>query len=385
MTTATIPTPAQPATTQDPPRSFVPPRRRWWTERAGRRSLFDGMMFAAPFLVVYAVFLLWPVVQAFRMSAYDWDLLSPQREFIGFDNYTRMLWGTEMTWSPGHLVGVRVVVLALTAWFVYSRVTGRSRGWLAIAGIAAGLTFWVVLGVHPGDTGHWNDLVFWTSLKNTLVFTVLSTPVLVGLALVLAALINVAKRGGALYRAVFFLPYVLPISVVTLIWSYLLNPDRGLIAGALGWFGKDGVSFLADPQLAMPAVIATTVWWAMGFNLVLFLAGMQDISPHLYEAAALDGAGPWQRFRYVTVPGLSRVLILVTVVQLIASFQIFGQVYIMTRGGPGTATRVLIQHIYESGFRDFEIGYASSMSVFLFIVMAVVSALQFKFVARKPA
>jgi multiple sugar transport system permease protein len=122
----------------------------------------------------------------------------------------------------------------------------------------------------------------------------------------------------------------------------------------------------------------TTVWWSVGFNLVLFLAGLQDIDPHLYEAARLDGAGAWNRFRHVTVPGLSQIIVLVLVTQLIASFQVFGQVYIMTRGGPGTSTRVLIQHIYESGFRDLQLGYAAAVSLFLFVVMALVSAVQFR-------
>jgi len=184
------------------------------------------------------------------------------------------------------------------------------------------------------------------------------------------------------YRAAFFLPYVLPISAVTLIWSYLLNPDRGLIAGFLGWFGVKGIAFLSDPNLAMPAIIATTVWWSVGFNLVLFLAGLQDIEPSLYEAAELDGAGYWQRFRHITYPGLSHVTLLVAVTQLIASFQIFGQVFIMTKGGPGTATQVVIQHIYETDFKKYQLGYAAALSVFLFVVMAAVSGIQFRLTSK---
>ena len=116
---------------------------------------------------------------------------------------------------------------------------------------------------------------------------------------------------------------------------------------------------------------------------MLFLAGLQDIDPSLYEAASLDGAGRWQTFRHITLPGLTQVSVLVSVTQLIASFQVFGQVYIMTRGGPGDATRVLIQHIYEAGFRDLQLGYAAAVSLFLFTVMAVVSAVQFKLVSRE--
>jgi len=133
----------------------------------------------------------------------------------------------------------------------------------------------------------------------------------------------------------------------------------------------------------MWGIVLTTIWWSVGFNLVLFLAGLQDIDPHLYEAAALDGANGWNRFRHITVPGLSQVSVLVVVTQLIASFQVFGQVYIMTRGGPGDATRVVIQQIYEAGFRDLELGYAAAMSLFLFVVMAVVSGIQFRIMTRE--
>jgi multiple sugar transport system permease protein len=125
------------------------------------------------------------------------------------------------------------------------------------------------------------------------------------------------------------------------------------------------------------------VWWAVGFNLVLFLAGLQDIDPSLYEAASLDGAGRWGAFRHITLPGLKQVSILVVITQLIASFQVFGQVYIMTRGGPGTSTRVVIQHIYEAGFRDGQLGYAAAVSLFLFVVMALVSAVQFQLLTKE--
>ena len=128
----------------------------------------------------------------------------------------------------------------------------------------------------------------------------------------------------------------------------------------------------------MPAIVMTTLWWTMGFNMVLFLAGLQDIDQSLYEAAELDGAGTWAQFRHITIPGLRRTLLLVIVLQIIASFQIFGQVYIMTRGGPAGTTRVLIQYIYESGFRDFRLGYGSAMSLFLFVVMFIISYFQFR-------
>jgi multiple sugar transport system permease protein len=347
-----------------------------------RRDLLDGLLFIAPFMVIYALFLVLPVVQATYMSGFNWDLLGSMRTFIGADNYTRMLWGEDIVWSVGAQPWLRMVVLLGTAWLLY---TGSKRDMSRLAMVLIGVTgvaLAVVLGFHPSATGAWNDPGFWISLRHTLVFTLVSTPILVGLPLALALALTTKRRGSRSYRAIFFLPWVLPISAVTLIWSYLLNPDRGLIAGFLGWFGVEPIGFLSDPDLAMPAIIATTVWWSLGFNLVLFMAGLQDIDPNLYEAASLDGANGWQRFRHVTLPGLRHVSVLVAVTQLIASFQIFGQVYIMTRGGPGTSTEVLIQHIYEAGFKNYQLGYAATLSVFLFVVMSAVSAIQFRLIAR---
>ena len=365
-----------------PTHDVRPPARRRRSGISRARSAVSGLLFLLPFLVVYAVFLLYPVVQAFYMSGYNWDLLSGNKTFIGFRNYTRMLWGTSMQWSPGNEWLLRLIVLGVAAAIVYHLWVRRSsRRSATVVGVAA-LLFVAVLGLHPSADGEWNDAAFWVSLRNTLTFTVIATPLLMALGLGLALALHTPHRGQGLYRAIFFLPYVLPISAVTLIWSYLLNPDRGLIAGFLGRFGIKGIAFLSDPHLAMPSIIVTSVWWGVGFNLVLFLAGLQDIDPHLHEAASLDGASSWQQFRYITFPGLRHVTQLVTVTQLIASFQIFGQVFIMTRGGPGNATQVLIQHIYETGFKNYQLGYAATLSVFLFLVMAAVSAIQFRLTAK---
>lgn len=351
--------------------------------RSRLRALVDGLLFLAPFLAVYVLFLVIPVVQALYMSGYDWDLLGSTRKFIGAHNYTRMLWGTGIVWSLGYKLALRTVLLVVIAGAAYLMAKRGASRTAAIGTAAAGLVLVLLMGFHPSPSGSWNDPGFWISLKNTLTFTLVSTPLLVAIGLALALALNSKRRAGGAYRAFFFLPYILPISAVTLIWSYLLNPDRGLIAGVLHRFGLPGVAFLSDPHLAMPAIIATTVWWSLGFNLVLFLAGLQDIDPSLHEAASLDGANALQRFRHVTIPGLRHVMVLVAVTQLIASFQIFGQVYIMTKGGPGTATEVLIQHVYEAGFKNYQLGYAAAVSVFLFVVMAIVSAAQFRLISRE--
>jgi len=352
--------------------------RRWWDRN---RDSVDAYLFLAPFLAVYSVFVIYPVIQAVYMSLYDWDLLAMgMREFIGLKNYASMAWGTGITWDLQHLLVWRLVGLVTipVSWWAAFRGSMRraTAGWLSVA---AAVLFAGIMGIHPGEAGgRWNDAVFWTSLGNTVEFVLISTPLIVVIGLAMALALNGSGRSLGLYRTAFFASYVFSVSVLTLIWGYLLQPQRGILAAFLSSLGVEPIPWLTNPSLAMPAIVMATLWWTVGFNMVLFLAGLQDIDPTLYEAAEIDGAGRLMQFRHITLPGLQRTTLMVIVLQIIASFQIFGQVYIMTRGGPGGSTRVLIQHIYESGFRDFELGYASAMSLFLFVIMFVVSFFQFR-------
>ena len=271
------------------------------------------IVFLAPFLTIYISFQIYPLLQTTISSFFNWDLLTGGKLFIGSKNYQRMF----------------------------------------------------------------TDPTFWTSLSHTLQFVLYSTPINVFIGLFLAILLNGKGKYSQIYRTIFFSPYVLSVSVTTLIWGFMFNPQKGLLGAFMLAIGKKPIFWLTDPAYAMTAIIIATVWWTVGFNLVLFLAGIQDIDGSLYEASMLDGANSLQKFLFITLPSLSRTLMLVLVLQIIASFQIFGQVYIMTRGGPGGTTRVLIQYIYETGFRDYELGYASAMAVFLFLVMFIVSYIQF--------
>lgn len=357
--------------------------RTSWRER--NRETVEAWLFVLPFLLVYVVLQIYPVVQAALMSLFRWDLLDPdRREFIGVRNYVDMFGATGLTWDATHLLGWRVLGLLLlvaTAVALARGILSRGRA-MAYAG-ALVVVFGLLLGLHPGPEDSWYDGLFWQSFGNTLVFVALSTPVIVGVALALALVLGGNGRYVGLLRAAFFAPYVLSVAVLTLIWGFLLNPDLGLIASLWASLGLEPVSWLTDPALALPAIVVVTLWWTMGFNLVLFIAGLQDIEPSLYEAATLDGAGAWHKFLHVTVPGLQRTIVLVTVLQVISSFQIFGQVFILTRGGPANSTRVLIQNIYESGFREFQLGYAAAQSVFLFLVMLVVSVIQLRLVREE--
>jgi multiple sugar transport system permease protein len=222
------------------------------------------------------------------------------------------------------------------------------------------------------------DPTFWSSLMNTVEFVIFSTPLLIGVGLLFALLLNGTGSSKVFFRTAFFSPYVFSVAITTLIWGFMFNPQKGLLGEFARIIGTEPINWLTDPTYAMPAIIIATLWWTVGFNMVLFLAGLQDIDPSLYESSSLDGATWFQDLIYITLPSLKRTLELVTILQVIMSFQIFGQVYILTKGGPGGTTRVLIQYIYETGFRDHELGYASAMAFVLFLVMAVVSFFQFK-------
>lgn len=342
-----------------------------------RREWVGNAQFVIPFLIFYIAFILYPVAQAVLMSLFNWDLLGSTRQWLGLENYIRMFGGTGIEWDLTHQWPLRLVLLTAAALLARRMVRHREAPVGILLLTVSLVLVAVLLGLLPGDGGAWNDPRFWNAFRNTVVFTVVSTPIIAGLGLAFALLVNASARLSGFYRAALFVPYVLPVSVATLIWGYLLNPSRGLVAPLTEFLGAGTIAWLSDPRFAMGAIIVTTVWWTVGFNMILFGAGLQDIDPSLYEAAALDGAGTTQRFWHITVPGLQHATLLVVVTQVIASFQIFGQVNIMTGGGPGGATDVLVRYIYQTAFRDTELGYSSAMSLFLFVVMVLVSLIQF--------
>jgi multiple sugar transport system permease protein len=215
---------------------------------------------------------------------------------------------------------------------------------------------------------------FWQSMWHTLWFTILTTPPLVVLAFVFALLADRVTRGRWFFRLAFFLPYVLPSAVVALIWMWLYTPEIGLLGRVVTAFGFPEPSWLGNPNLAMWSLALTTVWWTLGFNFVLYLAGLQDIPRDLYEAASIDGAGPWQQIRKITIPMLARTTTLVVVLQIIASLKVFDQMYIMTSGGPNFSTRPALEYIYDEAFTNFRVGYASAASTLFFILVLAVSA-----------
>jgi multiple sugar transport system permease protein len=270
----------------------------------------EALLFLAPFLILYLLFVIGPLIYALIMSFFDSSLVQS-----GLGNFT----------------GIGNYVEALTS-----------------------------------DA-------FWSSLWHTIYFTLLTTPPLVALAFVLALLADRVGRGRWFFRFAFFAPYVLPSAVMALIWIWIYTPALGLASDWLTSIGITPPNFLGDPNWAMPSIAAATVWWTLGFNFVLYLAGMQDISRELYEAASIDGAGPFQQITRITIPMLGRTTTLVAVLQVIASLKIFDQIYIMTQGGPNFSTRPSLEYIYDVSFTDFRTGYGAAVSMLFFVVVLIVS------------
>jgi multiple sugar transport system permease protein len=280
-----------------------------------RRGALTPYLFLAPGLLLFAVFRLYPLLDGLRLSFTNARLGRAQYAFVGLANYERLL----------------------------------------------------------------DDTRFHTSLLNTAFYTVASTLPILAIPLVLAMALN---RGIALrtfLRSAFFFPFTLSVVTVGLTWLWLLDPVVGPFNYYIRTAGLPVRSWLADPATAMWAIILTTVWWVTGYYLVIYLAGLQDIPRSLYESAAIDGASGWRAFWSITLPLLRPVLLFVFVTHIIGSFQIFGQVFILTQGGPGDATRTVVQHLYETAFQNFfHFGSASAMAWVLFAVILGFSVLQFR-------
>ncbi|PZE85253.1 carbohydrate ABC transporter permease [Curtobacterium sp. MCBD17_032] len=289
------------------------PRRSYRTSISSGQGR-SGWLFLAPFGLFYAAFLLGPTIWMIVTSFFNTSTVrTGLGSFAGFANYAEML--------------------------------GRSD--------------------------------FWSSLWHTLQFTLYTTPPLVILAFVFAVLTNRMNKGQWFFRLAFFLPFILPSATISLIWVFIFTPSTGLWASLQTALGMTpGSGMLSSPNTAMIGVAIATVWWTLGFNFVLYLAGLQEIPRELYEAAAVDGASNWQQIKSITLPLLGRTTTLVILLQIIASLKIFDQVYLMTNGGPGISTQVSLQLITGVGFTDNRLGAASAASVLLFIVIVAIAVIR---------
>lgn len=228
----------------------------------------------------------------------------------------------------------------------------------------------------------WNDDKFRRALTNTLYYLVGYLPLVLVGGLGLALLVNSKLKGVALFRALYFLPVVTSWVVVALLWKWLLNPSDGLVNWALGLVGIDGPGWWTSRTWAMPSVILASAWKDLGFVMIILLAGLQSIDERLYEAARIDGAGAWQRLRWITIPMLTPSIFFVTVISLINGFQVFDQVWVMTDGGPAGSSTVVVEQIVKNTFTFGRAGYASAMSVVLFVIILVVTAVQMRMQKR---
>jgi multiple sugar transport system permease protein len=276
-------------------------------------------LFLAPYLVLFGAFVLLPILLGIWISLHSWDFTLPGKPFVGLDNYADIV-------DPDSLVFER----------------------------------------------------FWNAMQATGIFTLFSVPLLIVVPLAVALVMNQRFRGRNVFRAVFFAPYVLGVAVVGVMWRFLLDTNIGVVNYLMGAVGlPDKVPWLSSIPEAWVALIGVTVWWTLGFNAVIFLAGLQDVPRELYEAAEVDGAGPWARFVHVTLPGLRPVTTFVLMITIIASANMFGQSFIMTNGQPGEETRTAIFYIAETGLQNFEMGQAAAASWVLTLLLMVTSVVAF--------
>ena len=289
--------------------------------RLNERSFFSASPFLTASLIGFAIFYFVPMVISVVISLADWNgldrLLAPgfmAEHFIGLDNYKAILTGTE----------------------------------------------------------------FWKVLKNTLVYIVLYIPLMLMVSTAIAALLSRQRRGVGVFRVLYYIPVLTSWVAASLIWKSLLSPQYGAMNGILAIFGIEGPGWLTDEKWAMPAIVLVSVWKDMGFFGLILLSGMVGIDRTYYEAAEIDGAGPWTRFLKITLPLLTPSLFYVLIVSLINSFQLFPQIMIMTDGGPNGATQVMVERIYKYGFRYFRMGYASAFSWILFIIIMICTAVQMR-------
>lgn len=297
--------------------------------RRGRARLHHPLtpyLFCAPYVVLLLTFVVGPAFFGVWISLHDWDFLLPSKPFVGLQNYLDLL--------------------------------------------------------DPSSVIYEN---FWNGMRATAIFTLISVPFLIVLPLMMALLLNRKFPGRTIFRAMIFAPFVLGIAVVGVLFNYLLDTQFGLVNAFLGLFGIPQIGWTQTQPAAWVALVGMTVWWTAGFNCIIYLAGLQSLPEDQYEAAELDGAGWWGKFRFITVPGLRNVFVFVITTTVLASANMFGQSYLVTEGGPGDSTRTAIMVMTEEGLRNFKMGTASAMSYVLAIFLMIVSVINFMLLReRKP-
>ncbi|MED3622616.1 sugar ABC transporter permease [Neobacillus thermocopriae] len=289
------------------------------------KSQLTSSLFVLPYLFLFIVFLLIPIGYGAWISLHNWDLLNPVHQFVGFKNYTKIF----------------------------------------------------------NSDSYLNDL-FFEGLKNTFQFVVYSVPLLVVVGLGLALLVNaLPSKIKGFFRTVYFIPYAVSVSIVAIIWLWILDTNSGLINQYLQKWNIPMIPWLTEMPWAWVSLVMATLWWTIGFNMVIFINALNDVPEELYEAGSLDGASRWQRLIYITLPSIKPTMLFVFITSTIASFNIYGQPFLMTRGGPGTETKVLLMNIVDEAFEQRQLGNAAAMSILMALIMIIISVLQFRISNRK--
>lgn len=276
------------------------------------------------------------------------------------------------------LVAYSFILPNLIGFFVFTFVPIVFSLFLSLCEWNTGNTFKFV-GLQNFITMFTNDKSFWTSLKNTLYYTVVTVPLCLVISLALAMLLNKPIKGRTFFRSVFFFPYIASLVAIAVVWMALFNPDRGPVNQLLISIGiQEPPRWAASQVWAMPTIIGLTIWKGMGYYMIVFLAGLQGVNRELYEAAEIDGANKWKQFTNVTWPSITPTTFFVLMMLLTATFKSYDTMYITTQGGPGEATKVLAYHIYNSAFVSGKFGYASAVAMVLFVIIIFVTLVQFR-------
>ena len=224
-----------------------------------------------------------------------------------------------------------------------------------------------------------NNELFWTSLKNTFYFVIAASPLSIAVSLG-AAIILSSKlvKLKAIFRLAYFIPVVTTLVAVAIVWRFIYHPRFGMLNYMLSLFGINPIDWLGDPFWAMPSIILMSIWKNFGYNMIIFIAGLQNIPEHLYEAAVLEGANVWQQFKKITLPMLVPTTVFISIITMIGNFQLFAEPYVMTQGGPLNKTLSVVQYMYQEGFRWWNMGYSASIAFVLFIIIFAGTMLQLK-------
>lgn len=353
------------------------------------RQAFSGYAMAGPAILLMLLFVISPFFTGIYYSFTNQRLISGNpTEVVGLRNYQRLLalallvvepvtdeaTGTFQRDEQGHLVYPRSRDFTRDE-ENYPQYTGK-REWFSME--VGNKLIYVLAG----------DPLFMRSITNNFFFALVVIPLQTGLGLLLALLVNQGLKGQSFFRTMYFAPVVTSMVVVSIVWRFLYDVNNGLINEMLGTFtfGLVGpINWLGNPSVAMWAIIIMSIWQGAGMQMMLFVAGLQQIPESLYEAASIDGANGWQKFRFVTIPGLRPVLIFIFLTITIAAFQLFDQVLVLTNGGPDNATTTTVFHMYRNGFREQDIGYASAIAVVFFLIIVLVNMIQRYVVREKEA